>query len=349
MNFSENDKKGQELILSAEYLVGRKLRELRNKKGLSLRTLADQSGLNVNTLSLIENGKSSPSVSTLQNLALSLNVSISTFFDSERNEKRIVYTSANQRPVVAFGSTQMQNLGKNLFGNSVQPFVITLKPGMGSGDQAIVHTGHEFVYSLSGTVHYHIETQEYILSRGDSLLFEAHLPHRWENISEHMAEFLLVFYPSDSRDEPEGHHFSIKTLKKELTMKIATITEDGKTISQHFGRAPYYLVLTIEEGKIVEREMREKIGHNHFKSQSHGEHDHGADHGNDAGSHMKHSSMAEAIADCKVVICGGMGRGAYESMQQLNIQPIVTVIRDIETATQAFLDGKLIDHIELLH
>jgi len=44
-----------------------------------------------------------------------------------------------------------------------------------------------------------------------------------------------------------------------------------------------------------------------------------------------------------------MGRGAYESMQQLNIQPIVTVIRDIETATQAFLDGKLIDHIELLH
>ena len=52
-------------------------------------------------------------------------------------------------------------------------------------------------------------------------------------------------------------------------MKIAVITDDGKTISQHFGRAPYYLVLTIEEGKIVSREMRDKMGHNQFSAQPH--------------------------------------------------------------------------------
>lgn len=132
-------------------------------------------------------------------------------------------------------------------------------------------------------------------------------------------------------------------------MKIAAITEDGKTISQHFGRAPYYLVLTIEEGKIVNREMRNKMGHNHFQDEAHEAEVHTAGHGMDSASHDKHVSMADAIADCKALLCGGMGMGAYESMRRLNIQPVVTDLRDIELAAQAFIDGKLIDHTELLH
>ncbi|PKO08608.1 MAG: dinitrogenase iron-molybdenum cofactor biosynthesis protein [Chloroflexi bacterium HGW-Chloroflexi-2] len=132
-------------------------------------------------------------------------------------------------------------------------------------------------------------------------------------------------------------------------MKIAVITNDGKTISQHFGRAPYYLVVTIEEGKVTQTEMREKMGHTHFVAQ-HEENDHGgAGHGMDAGSHQKHASMAETISDCKALICGGMGMGAYESMRQFNIKPVVTDLRDIELAVQALIDGKLIDHTELLH
>ena len=47
---------------SADLLVGQRLKDLRTKNGFSLRALADSSGLNINTLSLIENGKSSPSV-----------------------------------------------------------------------------------------------------------------------------------------------------------------------------------------------------------------------------------------------------------------------------------------------
>jgi len=134
-------------------------------------------------------------------------------------------------------------------------------------------------------------------------------------------------------------------------MKLAVITDDGKTISQHFGRAPYYLVLTIEEGQIVNREMRAKVGHNQFVSQkyAHAEAPNETGHGLDSASHDKHVSMAEAIADCRVLLCRGMGRGAYESMRRLNIQPVVTDLRDIDTAVQAFIDGKLIDHTELLH
>ena len=334
---------------SSELLVGRKVRELRNRKGLSLRALAVRSGLNVNTLSLVENGKSSPSVSTLQQLALALEVPIATFFESERVEKRVVFTPADQRPLAAFGRTQMQNLGKDLADSAVQPFAVTLKSGAGSGDRMIVHTGHEFVYCLNGSIRYQIEQDEYILKPGDSLVFEAHLPHCWENNGEDTAQILLILYPSDEREEPGGRHFSLETMKKEFNMKIAAITDDGKTISQHFGRAPYYLVLTIEEGKIINREMRDKMGHNQFSAEPHAEEPHGANHGTDSASHNKHVSMAETISDCKAILCGGMGMGAYESMRRLNIQPVVTDLLDIDAAAQAFMYGKLIDHTELLH
>ncbi len=131
-------------------------------------------------------------------------------------------------------------------------------------------------------------------------------------------------------------------------MKIALITDDGKTISQHFGRAPYYLVVTIDEGKVIDRETREKMGHNQFSGHGH-EEGHGEQHGLDSGSHGKHAQMADIISDCQVVICGGMGTGAYESMRRLNIQPLVTDLVEIEQAIQAYIDGKLVDHTERLH
>jgi len=132
-------------------------------------------------------------------------------------------------------------------------------------------------------------------------------------------------------------------------MKIACITDDGITISQHFGRAPFYLVLTIEDGKITNREKRAKMGHNQFQSKPHEEAPHAEGHGMDSASHDRHASMADVIADCQVLLCGGMGTGAYESMRRLNIQPVVTDAHDIEAAVQSYINGSLVDHTELLH
>jgi predicted Fe-Mo cluster-binding NifX family protein len=131
-------------------------------------------------------------------------------------------------------------------------------------------------------------------------------------------------------------------------MKIAVITDDGKTISQHFGRAAFYMVLSIDEGKIVAREMRDKLGHNQFSAIGPEVHHH-EQHGLDDASHNKHAQMAGSISDCQALLCGGMGMGAYESMRRLNIHPVVTDLLDIEAAAQAYIDGKLIDRTELLH
>ena len=130
-------------------------------------------------------------------------------------------------------------------------------------------------------------------------------------------------------------------------MKIAAITEDGVTISQHFGRAPLYVVVTLEEGKIVGKETRPKTGHHTFaESPSLAP---GEQHGYGPDSESKHASMAEAIADCQVLLAGGMGWGAYESMRSYNIEPVVTDVQNIDEAVQLYLTGKLANLMERLH
>jgi predicted Fe-Mo cluster-binding NifX family protein len=137
-----------------------------------------------------------------------------------------------------------------------------------------------------------------------------------------------------------------------MIMKIAAVSDDGVTISQHFGRAPFYVVVTVEEGKVVAREKRDKMGHTQFAGESHSEEAHGADprgHGFDAASQDRHAGMAVAINDCAVLLARGMGAGAYESMKQAGIRPIVTDIANIDAAVAAYLAGQITDHTERLH
>jgi predicted Fe-Mo cluster-binding NifX family protein len=134
-------------------------------------------------------------------------------------------------------------------------------------------------------------------------------------------------------------------------MKIAAVSEDGLTISQHFGRAPFYVVVTVEDGKIVSHEKRDKMGHNEFSGETH-EEAHGEDprgHGFDPAAQNRHARMTAAIADCEVLLARGMGAGAYESMKQANIRPVVTDVANIDEAVQAYIEGRLVDHTDRLH
>jgi len=131
-------------------------------------------------------------------------------------------------------------------------------------------------------------------------------------------------------------------------MKVACVTDDGQTISQHFGRAAYYAVYTVEDGRITSRELRDKFGHRHFVAQEAGQTP-GARRGTDPASHSRHVSMAEAISDCEALLCRGMGYGAYQSMQEVGITPVVTEVPGCEEAVLAYAEGRLEDHPEWLH
>jgi transcriptional regulator with XRE-family HTH domain len=194
-------------MLDTQISVGKRLREIRTLRGLSMRSLAEMSGLNINTLSLIENGHTSPSVSTLQQLAQSLQVNITEFFEVEAQSKKIVYQKQGKRPCISFAHNTIEDLAAGMPRFGAEPILVTLHPNAGSGKNPIVHTGREFVYCLEGHVAYTVDDQKYLLEPGDSLLFEAYLPHHWKNADVTSSRILLVLCPMDERDQPKHRHF----------------------------------------------------------------------------------------------------------------------------------------------
>lgn len=193
---------------SEETSVGQRLREIRVVRGLSMRALAELSGLNINTLSLIENEHTSPSVSTLQQLAQSLQVSITEFFQTNHGSKKLVHQKQGDRPSVAFEHSTMEDLACGMPRFGPEPIIVTLEPKADSGKKPIVHTGREFVYCLDGHITYTVDNENYLLESGDSLIFEAYLPHQWKNIDPTPSRALLVLCPMDERDHPRERHFT---------------------------------------------------------------------------------------------------------------------------------------------
>ena len=83
---------------------------------------------------------------------------------------------------------------------------MTAKPHTKSGQESILHTGQEFVYCLEGNMVFWVGEEEYKLEKGDSLIFQAQIPHRWENRSEDPAKCLLMICPSDEGDRLVAQH-----------------------------------------------------------------------------------------------------------------------------------------------
>jgi predicted Fe-Mo cluster-binding NifX family protein len=121
-----------------------------------------------------------------------------------------------------------------------------------------------------------------------------------------------------------------------MTTKIAFPTDDGETISRHFGQATRFAVLTLSDGRLGASEVREKPNHRH------GEHA-AAD-----GTHPGRQ-MAEVVSDCQVVISGGMGAPMLERLEAAGLKVYLTREASIAAAAQAFLDGTLQDDRRLVH
>ncbi|MFO7585432.1 MAG: cupin domain-containing protein [Anaerolineales bacterium] len=172
--------------------VGTRLRQLREKRGVSIRTLATMSGLSANALSMIERGKTSPSVSTLYRVATALENPITDFFAPAPTREKVVFLKADERTRLPFMRGLWEGLGGENFEGRVMPFMLTLETGASSGPTNVIHTGHEFVFCLRGKLEYLVESDTYLLEAGDSLLFAANLNHRWRNPGSTVTSALII-------------------------------------------------------------------------------------------------------------------------------------------------------------
>lgn len=195
--------------------VGSRLRSLREDRNMSIRGLARKSGLSANALSMIERGKTSPSVSTLYKLADALELPITTFFGEEIERNTVVFIKADERPRVPFQRGIWEGLGGENFVGRMEPFVLTLESGANSGMHTMVHTGHEFVFCLRGQLEYQVEDEFYMLDPGDSLIFSAHLRHRWRNAGGTVCNALFLLSGFAEGEHPIQMHLTKKKSAKE--------------------------------------------------------------------------------------------------------------------------------------
>lgn len=203
--------------------VGPRLRELREERGLSMRALARMSGISANALSMIERGRTSPSVSTLYKITGALEVPITTLFRGQPEGSDIVYRKASERTRVPFSRGLWEGLGGEEFSGRVEPFMLTLESGANSGPFSMAHSGHEFVLCLRGRLEYHVANQIFTLEPGDTLLFAAQLKHRWRNTGSTVTNVVFVLAGFEPDEKPDGIHYS--TEEKDVQGEVSS--EDG--------------------------------------------------------------------------------------------------------------------------
>ena len=186
--------------------VGGRLRVMREERGLSIRALARASGISANALSVIERGKSSPSVSTLYKVTDALGVPITALFRTETKRVNVVFKKADERTRVSFQRGLWEDLGGERFSGRVEPFAITLESGTTSGPYPMIHSGHEFVICLRGQLEYQVENELYLLEAGDTLLCTSNLKHRWRNPGNTVTNAVFVLSGFEEGESPSEHH-----------------------------------------------------------------------------------------------------------------------------------------------
>ena len=191
-----------------ELAIGREVRALRRQLGLTVADLGEATGLSAGMLSKIENGLTSPSLTTLQSVAHALGVSISTLLRRFEEERGAVHVRAGEgvdserRGSRAGHQYQLLGfLGPNGAGVTVEPYMITL-----TRDSDVFptfqHAGLEYLYMLEGEVEYRHDERTYTMRPGDSLFFEADAPHGPERLTKLPARYLsIIAYPQEGRQE----------------------------------------------------------------------------------------------------------------------------------------------------
>lgn len=189
---------------SLEVAIGHQVREYRTKLGMTVADLGRQANLSPGMLSKIENGITSPSLSTLQSLSRALNVPVTAFFRKFEEQRDATFVKAGQGLAIERRGTRAghqyhllgHTIGKNLV---VEPYLVTLS------EQSDVfplfqHSGLEFIYLLEGEVAYRHGNKLYAMEAGDSLFFDADAPHGPEELRKLPIKLLSVIVYSRSGD-----------------------------------------------------------------------------------------------------------------------------------------------------
>jgi transcriptional regulator with XRE-family HTH domain len=185
-----------------EVAIGREVRAFRKKLGITVADLAAATDISLGMLSKIENGITSPSLTTLQTLSRALGVPVTAFFRRFEEERSAVFVKAGEGLDVERRGTRaghqynlLGHVGSNTSGVVVEPYLITLTEDS-DVFPTFQHEGMEFLYMLEGEVVYRHGSNLYRMIPGDSLFFDADAPHGPEELTRLPMRYLsIICYP----------------------------------------------------------------------------------------------------------------------------------------------------------
>lgn len=185
-----------------ESAIGREVRAFRRQQGLTVADLAAITGLSIGMLSKIENGNTSPSLTTLQVLSHAFSVPITAFFRGYEERREVQHVKSGEHIEVERRGTRsghqynlLGHIGSNDSGVVVEPYIITLSTEADTFP-AFQHEGLELLYMLEGEVTYRHGDQLFHMKPGDSLFFDADAQHGPEQLNKLPARYLSVIsYP----------------------------------------------------------------------------------------------------------------------------------------------------------
>ncbi len=172
---------------------GAKLRDMRKKLGMTLEDISQKTGFTKSFISQIENGKNSPSISSLKKICYALGTTISELFEDERNivhtlDKKDYKILKNKTMSITFFASKIVN-------RKMEPLLIEIDPYSETGTDFYRHTGEEFGYVFEGTMTVVIGNDEHVLEEGDAIYFSSNLPHRLRNKTDKMTRAFWVGTP----------------------------------------------------------------------------------------------------------------------------------------------------------
>jgi transcriptional regulator with XRE-family HTH domain len=175
--------------------VGPRIKALRDAMGLSLRDLAERSGVSAPMLSQVERGETSPTLAVAEKIASGLELTLSQLLRLDEGQ-HVAVSRAGERRRSERGGHRFEELTPPLPGQRADVSVHTLEPGASTGgreDPPMHEPGsRETAVVLNGTLALFVEGARHDLASGDSVTFDADLPHHFENDGEEPTRFLAV-------------------------------------------------------------------------------------------------------------------------------------------------------------
>lgn len=173
--------------------LGTRLRELRERQALSLRSLAERAGVSESFVSQVERGRANPSVASLRRLAEALGASVADLF--EAGSARGLHVKASDRPRLVHPQRRWEDFLITRGAKRLQVILSVIEPGGGSDEPYSHDSDEECVLVLRGSLEFRIGDENYLLEEGDSLIFESRLEHWNHNPGPSKAEVLWISTP----------------------------------------------------------------------------------------------------------------------------------------------------------